>query len=261
MTTWAGEVWTGEVVGGGDPFARWSDDFASGATMTGRGWSIEDTAPSCSPSDTLTNGEADLTVAAGSAGGSFWFDANDGALWHKEIAGPCDFRARVRVEDGAGGSTPPTTQFRIAGIAIHDPNRAALNYVHVGLGSNNSGALQEEWKTTDDSDSAYAYTPATLTGGELLYDLRIVRRATDDQVIDLYVRAGVAEALESDVDWTRLMTVDRTDDTIPDRVANNGSTAVALPLTLRWGFMLYANDATHDIRMFVLACRFSTTTE
>jgi hypothetical protein len=253
------------AVGRTDPLADLSDSFSYGATMTGNGWAIEDTTPSSTPSDTITDGEADLTVAAGNTDGSFWFDTNDGVLWYKTVTGACDFRARVHVMDGDGAATPPATppdtQFRIAGIAAHDPDRTTNEYVHVGCGSNNTvGQLQVEWKTTDDSDSAYAYTQATLTGGELLYDLRIVRRASNLQAFDLYVRAGLSRSLEDDAGWTLLQTIDRSDDQVPDRAANNGSTAVALPSTLRWGFMVYANAEVHDIRMYVAACRFSTPT-
>jgi hypothetical protein len=259
------EIMAPSVIGRTDALAELSDSFSYGTTLTGNGWSIEDTTPSCSPSDTITDSEADLTVAAGNTDGSFWFDTNDGALWYKAIAGACDFRARVHVMDGDGAATPPTTppdtQFRVAGIAAHDPDRTTMEYVHVGIGSNNTaGQLQLEWKTTDNSDSAYAYTQATLTGGELLYDLRLVRRASDLQVFDLYVRAGTSRSLDDDEGWTLLQTIDRTDDQVPDRAANNGTTAVSLPSTLRWGFMVYANATVHDIRMYVAGCHFSTPT-
>ena len=263
---WAGSPWAGvslagrRVVTPGDALFALSDDFRTGTTLTGNGWLIEDSTPASSPSDTITSQEADLTIAAGAPTGSFWFDSNDGCLWYKEVTGACDFRARVRVTDTAGTGLPPTTQFRIAGIAVHDPDRGLYNYVHVGLGSNNTASLQEEWKTTDDSDSAYAYTAATLTSGALLYDLRIVRRATDTQIFDVYVRPGHVGTLAENTGWTLLVTVDRSDANVPDRVANNGSTAVTMPATLRWGFMVYANDATHDIRMQVLECRFQETT-
>lgn len=242
----------------GDPLAHLSDDFSTGTTLTGNGWTIEDSSPSCSPSDTITSGRADLEIAAGAAGGGFWFDANDGPLWYKTITGPCDMRARVEIRNAADDGLPDLTQFRIGGIAAHDPDRGTMEYVHVGLGTDATADYREEWKTTDNSDSAYAYTNATLTGGALLYDLRLVRRASDQQIFDLYTRAGTATGLAANTGWTLRQTIDRTDDQTPDRVANNGSTAVALPATLRWGFILYSNAAAHDIRMFVSACRFST---
>jgi len=74
----------------------------------------------------------------------------------------------------------------------------------------------------------------------------------------MYYRVTGAEPLASDSGWTLLMTVDRTDDTVPNRVANSGSTAVSLPNTLRWGLMLYASTASHDIRIFYDDVMFST---
>lgn len=244
-----------------DVLAELSDSFSRGASLTGNGWAIEDTSPSSSPSDTIAAGAADLEVAAGGTGGSFWFDTNEGALWYKTITGPVDFRARVRVTNAAGTDLPPVTQFRVAGIAAHDPDRTTLEYLHIGLGSNNSAALQVEWKTTDASDSAYGYTEATLTGGSLLYDLRIVRRATDLQVFDLYVRAGTARTLDDNEGWTLEQTIDRSDADVPDRAANNGSVAVELPQTLRYGPMLYANAEAHDLRMYMAAALVASTTD
>lgn len=257
-----GSVVAGAIVGDGgvyvDPLAALSDDFSSGSTMTGNGWTIEDSIPSASPSDTITAGEADLTISGGGVGGSFAFDGNDYCLWYKEVTGACDFRARVRVENAAGTGLPPASSFRIAAIHAADPDRTTYEYVHVGLGAINTGVLSIEWKTTDNSDSAYGGSALTLTGGEILYDLRIVRTAADLQVFDLYVRAGTAQDLDSDTGWTLFQTIDRTDDTVPDRAANSGSTAVALPDTLRWGFTIYSLGSTHNIRMYVLECLFST---
>lgn len=241
-----------------DPLLALSDDFSTGSTMTGNGWTIEDSTPSASPSDLITSGEADLTIANGGVSGSFWFDANDGVLWYKTVTGACDFRARVRVQNAAGTGLPPATSFRIAGIQAADPDRTTYEYVHVGLGAINTGVLSIEWKTTDNSDSAYGGSALTLTGGEILYDLRIVRRSSDLQIFDLYVRAGTAEALASDTGWTLFQTIDRSDDTVPDRVANFGTVAVPLPDTLRWGLIIYALGSTHNIRMYVAECLFST---
>lgn len=259
----ASAVWVATLrkSGSQDPLAFLSDDFESGTTLTGNGWLIEDTTPSSTPSDAIVSGEADLTVGGGATSGSFWFNASDGALWYRTVDGPCDMRARVRVRNGADSGLPPATSFRVAGIAAHDPDRSTYEYVHVGLGSTSIGVPAIEWKTTDNSDSAFAGLAATLTDGEMLYDLRIVRRASNTQIFDLYYRAGTSEALESDSGWTLLVTVDRTDDTVPDRASTGGSAAVAMPSSLRWGFIVYAAVPAHDLRMFVEECRFSTPTD
>lgn len=239
-----------------DRLAYLSDDFSSGSTLTGNGWTIEDSSPSCSPSDTISSGEADLTISAGATGGSLWYDTNDGAFWYKTIAGACDFRARVRIRNSANTGAPATNNFRIAGLAVHDPDRGTMEYLHVGAGSGNLASSQLEWKTTDNSDSAYAYSASAAV---LDYDFRIVRRASDTQVFDLYYRETGSEELRSDIGWTLLETIDRTDVNQPDRVANLGTTAVSLPDTLRWGFVVYASVSSHDIRMFVEDCAFKTT--
>lgn len=245
-----------------DALTLLSDDFSTGSTLTGNGWTIEDTGGAgSSPSDLITSGEADLTVANGGTGGSFWYDGFDGVLWYKEITGAADMRARVRVRNAADTGVPPTSNFRVAGIQIADPDRTTMEYVHIGLGATAIGASAIEWKTTDASDSAFEGIAATLTGGELLYDIRIVRRDTNNQLIDLYYRAGTATALEADTGWTLLTTVDRTDDTVPDRATFGGTTAVSLPSTLRWGMMVYASTGTHNIRMFVDEVQFRSTTD
>jgi len=236
-----------------DPLASLSDDFESGSTMTGNGWTIEDSSPSATPSDLITSGEADLTVTAGGANGSFWFDGNDGVLWYKTVTGACDFRARVRVRNATDTGLPPTSSFRIAGIQAADPDRSALNYVHGGVGATNDGVASIEYKTTDASVSTYDGTAATLTGGAFLYDLRLVRDPSDLQVFRFYARAGTAQDLDSDTDWTLIQTIDRSDDTVPARAS-----AVSMPDTLRWGFMLYGLANPPNIRMFVDSCLFST---
>ena len=241
-----------------DPLAALSDDMSSGASLADNGWTLEDTSPTSTPTSTISGGVADLQIATGGTTGSLWFDIYDGALWHKEVDGACDMRARVRVTDSAGTGLPPFAQFRVGGIAAHDPDRSTYEYIHTGVGSLANGQHNIEWKSTDNSDSAFAGAATVLTGGQLLYDLRMVRRASDLQVFDLHYRAGTAEALESDTGWTLRQTIDRSDDTAPDRAANGGTSAVPLPSTLRWGLILYASAVVHNIRMFVSEVQFST---
>lgn len=237
-----------------DPLAPLDDDFSSGVSLTANAWLIEDSNPSCSPSDTLVGAEADLTISGGSATGSLWLDANDGALWYREITGPCDMRARVRVRNASDTGLPAVLNLRTAGIAVHDPNRAAMNHLSVAVGTSMAAVHQEEWATTDASLTLAALGNATLTSGELLYDLRIVRRSSDDQVFDLMLRSGTALALEDDAGWTTLQAVDRSDNTSPVRAS-----AVPMPDVCRWGFFVSAALALHDIRMFVDSCLFRST--
>jgi hypothetical protein len=196
------------------------------------------------------DGELDYQVSAGGSNGSFWFDAHDGVLLHKTVTGDFDARCRIRVRNTADSGNPPLTSFRIAGLAAHDPDRTTeYNYVHVGLGATNTVNLRAEWKTTDSSDSAFNSIEALSGAGDLEGDLRIVRV---DQVFTLYAKLSDTP-LDDDEDWTLITTVDRTDNTIPDRNTNGGAAdnATPMPDTLQVGLILYSSTGTHNIRMFV----------
>lgn len=164
-----------------------SDDFSSGSDVSTNGWILEDSSPSSSPGSTITGGEWDFTISAGASGGSLWYDTNDGGWRYKVVTGAVDCRMRARIRNTADTGLPLTNNFRIAGLAAHDPDRTTMEYVHVGAGSGNLSTSQLEWKTTDNSDSAYAYTPVHADRS-LDLDFRIVRRATDLQMFDLYYR-------------------------------------------------------------------------
>jgi hypothetical protein len=226
-----------------------------------RGWSFF--GESLVVTQTIANGELDLEIGAGGAGGAFWFDRNDGMLLHKEITGPFDARQRCRIRNTANNANPPVTQFRIAGLAVHNPDRTGgiYNYLHIGAGSTNAAGNSVEWKTTDDDGGASADVSAfsfvNWGTDPLDIDLRIIRRASDLQVFDLLWRPTAGDLLSSD-DWNALITVDRADNTTPDRNGNGAGAdlAVELPDTVQVGPTIYAQGITHDIRMQVLESRF-----
>lgn len=253
--SWARRV---VVAAAGDALTSLSDTFSTGTTARGNGWTLEDVNGAFS-SDAVAGGTLDLQITEGGSGGSFWFDSNVGILLYKTVTGACDMRARVRIRNTANDAAPSASNFRIAGIAAHDPDRSTNEYVHIGIGSTNTTGNRIEWKTTDNSDSAFNFNDTGLDH-PLDYDIRIVRRASDLQVFDLYYRETGVEPLSSNDGWTLFVTIDRSDDTVPNRVANSGSTAVQLPNTLRWGLMLYASTAEHDIRIFYDEVLFSTPT-
>jgi hypothetical protein len=220
------------------------DDFERGAAdVEARGffWHREDLIAT----QAIAGGELELDVTGGGVGQAFWFNENEGPLLSPvAITGACDMRWRGHVRNTADTGTPDPSQFRIAGIAAHDPDRSTvLNYVHIGGGSTNQVGNRIEWKTTDDSVSTFGDNGVDVAPLDL--DLRIVRRPEDLQLFDLLWRTTGTAPLVSDEGWSLLQRINRADNTAPAR-----ATAVPLPRALHWGLMLYANPLAHDIRSF-----------
>jgi len=203
-----------------------------------------------------------ITAGGGGVANSFWFDAtNDGVFIWVPVTGAFDARCRVRVRNNANTANPPTTSFRIAGLAFHDViNRSALNYLHGGFGSTGAGGLigRVEWKTTDEIDGGStdtsAFNSVPFASGDLDGDLRIVRRASNLQIFDIYWTPTTASIpLTQVVNWRSLITVNRNDNATPPRSTNGATANIAVPLPISGGigFTVYSNVAAHDIRMFV----------
>lgn len=223
-----------------DPLAALDDNFDAGeADVELRGWTWY--GEGSVTSQAIAAGELGLTIDHGGDGvlngGSFWFNATDGCLLHKAVTGDADVRARVRVRNTADDGLPAPSQFRIAGLAAHDPDRATnLDYVHIGAGSTNQTGNRIEWKTTVASVSTFGDNGVDVA--PLDVDLRLVR------VGQSFVGSWRPSAgdLGSDDGWLALPEMDRT--------------AAPLPDTLQWGLVLYSNAFGPDIRVFVDAVRF-----
>jgi len=175
----------------------------------------------------VSGGEMGMTINAGGAADSFWFDANEGCLLYQLVAGNFDAIATIRVRNSADSGLPTVGDgnYRIAGLAAHDPDRSTtLSYVHIGLGCTASAAITCETKNTIASVSDFDEAPAATGAGQV----RIVRAG---QVFTMYYRASPSVA------WTLENTYDRT--------------ASPMPATLQLGFVVYASVAGHDIRIFV----------
>lgn len=215
-----------------------------------------------SASTGITGSELNFEVVQGNTAGSFWFDNNEGAFIWTPVTGAFDARTRVRVRNSADTGNPPATAFRICGLAVHDMDRTNYNYIHIGAGATSIGVNSVEWKTTDSnggsSDTSAFNSVAFPTGGDLDIDLKIVRRASDLQVFDLEWRPTTGsvglyqDILEEDGGWRSLVTVDRTDNTTPDRNGNGASAdlAISLPNEVGVGLILYSNSSNHNIRGF-----------
>lgn len=254
---------------GVDPLAALDDIFA-GSSLDAK-WTIEDSTPASydSGGSSVSRGEYFQNILAGGTGGSFWFDPNDGILVYQEVTGPFEARFRARMRNLADSGPPDLAlgAAQFGGLAVHDPDRSALNYVHIVAGGNGSGVALVEWKSND-SDGVATDTSAFATvaapNSEIFVDFRMIRRASNPQLIDLSFRdaqSGV-RLLSNEIAFTSLITIDRTDNTSPSRSGNNAAANLAVPLpdTLRLGIMTYSNTAGHDVQTIGQEFRVRTTT-
>jgi len=251
---WAPEVWATRA--GGDILAALGDTF--GGASLDPSWTVEDINAALDGASGVSGGEYNLRMSAGGAAGSWWSDDNAGILIYKEIVGPFMMRCRVRVRNDADSGAPPTGALgKYCGLAAHDPDRTALNYVHLVAGSDVAASV--EWQTTDaiagGSTDTTARDPLTAPpNGTVEIDLQLVRRASDQQIFDLSYRdATGGHTLANDVvPFTALQTIDRTDNTTPGRAASGAAAdvAVSLPARLRVGMVGYSVQAADDVQGF-----------
>lgn len=198
--------------------------------------------PAAIANATIANNVLGLRPVQGGAGatGSLWFDDNDGILIYKLVTGNFTAILDCRSRNAAGTGAPPIAagQWRLTGLAAHDPSEAPLptgfNYVHVAYGSVNEDLTQLvcEWKNCVNSVSPYGNIAWPSGAGQL----RISRTA---QVFDLYTRLTPQDG------WTLVNSL--------DRAAN------PLPATLRVGMMAYASVAGSDISAQNSQILFSST--
>lgn len=216
--------------GDDDPLGFFDDGFDAGA-LDAKWLEYEGDG---TMSATVSGGELNVTVNGGGTNESFWFNAELGCLLYQEIDGDFDVVATVRIRNTADDGLPTNDagDFRIAGIAAHDPDRATvLNYVHIGLGTTDDVDHRCEWKNTTDSTSDFESISAPTGAGQL----RLTRIG---QVFSAYYRATSGDA------WTLVQEMDRT--------------ATPMPDALQVGFMVYANRAVHDIQLFVSSVTATT---
>ncbi len=225
-----------------DPLAALSDTFDGSDDIEARGWSIYN--PGVLATSEIANGRYRHTPTQGASAGAFWFQANEGYLVHRGnlpgnlIAGDCDMRIRQVVQIDTFDALPTASQFRIAGLAAHDPDRTtSLNYVHVGAGHAGAGYAVET-KNTVNSASVFPVVAISPTHPWAI-DVRLVRIGAD---ITSYYRHAPMVALGSDSGWTQHIT----------------NTRVDLPVELEWGLICYANPVAHEIGSDVEEAIFRT---
>ncbi len=204
-----------------DPLAALDDDF-SGSSLDAK-WLIYK--PLSTPGITVSGGFCRIPIIEGgtppapTATDSFWFNANNGIHLYQNVSG--DFDASVYAEARDVGDSGPCSlsDFKIVGLAAHDPANPPYNYVHSGLGSNGTGSLQAENKSTENSVSVFNYV-VNASGTAWL---RLLRQGQVFTTMFGPTQAGP---------WTVLAIVDR---------------AVSLPTMpnlLRLGLMTYSNDTS-----------------
>lgn len=266
------------ISGGGPPRDPLSANDAANGTDFVASYTLEDTGVTSNPAANVVGSEAHLTVGTtstngGGAGGSFWFDSNDGVLWYRTVTGAFDVRMRCRIRNHAGDGANLTTAFRIFGLAVHDPLRTVFNYLHIGGGSTGAAALRIEWKTTDavvsGSTDTSAFGAINAPDGDLDLDFRIVRDPNNLQRFVLSYRDYVAEDLLDNTGWVALTgagivggVILRDNNATPNRDALGATAdqAVSMPDTVRVGPVLYCNQASHDISGFVTRITMRTPT-
>lgn len=242
-------------------YAGLRDSF-SGSSLNAR-WS---TYKPASITAAVSGGRVRLTPTQGGAGatGSFWYSAsnvsqNDGGLIYQAV-GPAvgtpvsfDARARVRVfaADGTSQVRETVGEWRFGGLAVHDPTRTSYyRYLHVALGSEGgAGVSGIECKVNrvNVTGGASIFPVANIVG-DLERDIRIVRRATDTDLFDLFDKPATG-LLTDGTGWTRRYTVRWTDgaDADDDFDATPQETDDPFPDDVQIGLMSYSNAVGANI--------------
>ncbi len=220
-----------------DPLAVLDDTF-SGASLDPKWELFEGTEGTAEY--TVSGGELHCTHEDGFAvGAALWYSTFVGYLLYQEVTGDFDAIATLRTSNGTDSGAMALTQYRVAALMAHDPDRSEeRNYVSVGIGAIAEATLRAEWKTTvaDESDSG---DPVTGDFDSIAWpsgagQLRILRVGDDFSVC---VRATSGDA------WTQL-----------------GPTFVRadLPETLQVGLCFYSNQATPDAAGHFTSITFTT---
>lgn len=251
-----------EAYGPRSVFQRFRDSF-SGGTLHDR-WSIYK--PASLADATVSGGRLRLQPVQGGTGatGSFWFSPNtagraDGFLIYQlfgPAAGtPVGFDARIRCEafDAAGTGLPPgdAGTWRFGGLAVHDPDRSTdYRYLHKAIGTEGSAGTQCTEDKLNRVGSVYPYE--ALPGDTLRRDLRIVRRATNPQIFDLFDRPWTG-ALSSSAGWLRRYSIVWTDgeDAADDFPVCPVETADPMPDDVQVGLIAYSSNVDHDFLLDV----------
>lgn len=220
-----------------DPLAALSDDWLGGsADVATRGWGVTKPAALAGAVVDTVGGTMTLSIVAGSTGatGSFWFNNADGVHLWKEVDGDCQCTAEWTVQNAAGSGVPPSSSYRLVGIAAHDPASVSLNrnYEHAALGVVNGVPQCREWKDTHASTS--------LFGGDSIGTWHAWIRVT---------RVGQLFTMSSSLDGVSFSDF---------HTRNRSTNGPAMPDVMRWGPMCYAVLASHDIRGVCHGVTFAT---
>lgn len=187
----------------------------------------------------IVSGELNVVLDRGHNGAndsSLWFNDNEGSAVYKRIAGDFIATAAIRVRRADPNSDQaPLPSVRLGGIIARDETSAAQNYLFVVSGYDVDD-LSVETKDTRNSQSQFVGPTTGNSDAELRLcrvgtSFRLYHRPIGDTTWQL---AAVPPAPGSPA------AIDRPD----------------LPQTLQVGLILYTNQSTPDVQMFVDYVRF-----
>lgn len=202
----------GDFGGETDPLAVFDDAFP-GSSLDAQ-WTVFE--PTVADID-VSGGECHCSHVDGGVGDALWYDGFDGYLVYIELEGDFDVSIDARTSNADDTGAMPVTNYRVAALQAHDPDRASVrNYVSVGVGAIAEATLRAEWKSTVDNASD---TGVLATG-----DFDSIEWPSGEGRLRI-VRVGNVFTLS--IDSTELLEVTRAD----------------LPATLQVGFVLYTNQA------------------
>lgn len=233
----------------GDLTSLQSDNFAAGgpALLTARGWTLYK-ANAIAQAE-VVSGWARLRINAGAASAagtgvsSFWFNTTDGAAAEKEITGNVEMRTRVRIWDAALSGLPTLTQFRVAGIAVHNPDRSttAYNYTHIGGGVTVIAGTPQYSVETKNTVNGVSTFPSVIVATATPWEMDLMVRKLATTVTTHYRIAPGSTPLSSNTGMIQHQSFTRT-----------------YPATCRYSLICYAQPAAHDIAIEYSEVQFAT---
>src|SRR5690606_12581970 len=213
------------------------EDFDYTGSPLDHGWSFLNLIEGNTPTIFETSdGEFRFAPSVGGPDGSSWYQRNDGQLLYRRLSGDAwRIEAKIRVLNAAGTGLPPTTQFRIGGIAVHDfsnwpsspssddsDRQADYNFIHGGFGAFNRASIQAEWKNNVNGTTNTEAEDFPSGDGFIA-----IERSGQEFAIEV---SGDGES------WTPLQSIDRSSNPMPE--------------TLNMGVMAYSQPvATPDLQV------------
>lgn len=217
-----------------DPLSIYDDQFAQG--LINPLW--VPFRPELITVNSISNGVWHVGANVGSAAGSFWFNALTGWLFGPQISGDCLMQVRLQVRNLAGNAAPPLSDYRLGGIAVHDPTKPPQNYCHETIGClvpEDGASYRQEFKNNQDSISNYFTNPWPEIDDEIDMAMQFVGQI-----------CTYAMKLATDSDYTVGRIVDRSVD------------GPEMPVIKWWSPISYSDQLAANVSLLISSMRFST---